>query len=413
MKFRHGLMALVLVLATVCVSAQANASPFSQRSGIAKDDIKRSDYLAAVLVMEPDIITGTDRDKILKLYGRDKNFKSALTTQIGAASGASAAIYENAVKAASLAQLVGLITPDERDTVIQTVRANFSRDVLGGALPAGIEVSESILAGVNTEQINHRLLANTLARLKIQKVQRVTDLQFSRLVIFARTRDGSVNLVKALTDSLQELTYSRGALVGSVADYDRAFANKRLAEATTRVFLDLQSSDGLIPLDLKAAISSDEFLQIVLKPEDADVIVELRQLALAVEKLDTDARTVSYQAYQVNFLTMLMMPENATYQFEFNRGGYQYEYAFNLKITKLGVVGGETLIRDQDKLTWSECKNQRIVNVFGGTLAAPSIANAEMQSLCANPQARVDQSAVRAHIVRQLASQMTSVGLKK
>lgn len=202
--------------------------------------------------------------------------------------------------------------------------------------------------------------------------------------------------------------------MGSVASFDATFATQRLAEETTTVYFDLQSTDGLIPLDLKAALAKDEFLKVVDRAENAEVVVKLRQLALALEKMDESTRTVAYQQYQVNMLAaVLLMPDNATYQFEYSQGGYQYEFAFDLKLTRPGAAAQEILIRDSGQQTWSECKNQRIVNVFGGTQPASFNANAEMQSMCGNARPRITLAAMRSLVVRKLATEIASIGLKK
>lgn len=387
------------------------ASPFSQRSAVAKAEIRQGDYIAAMLAMSPDSDIASDRPKVLKLLSKDKTFKSSLISQINSISDSRQDPFEQAAQAAILAERVGIFTVEERDAAIQAVVATFSRGVISGTLVADISVSQIILHSVNTVDVNIKLLTNSI---RLFQHQRITDDEFTGLLDFAQTRDGSVALIKLLSDNLSRMNYRRAALLGSVATFDGKFAAKRLIDATTKIYFDLQSTDGLIPLDLKTALLSDEYLQVVMAAANADVIVKLRQLALVMEKLDESTQTVAYRQSQVNMLAAaLLMPDNATYQFEYSRGGFQYEYAFSLTIVRNGLPGQETLIRDNGQLVWSECKNQRIVNVFGGIQPAGFVANREMQDMCGSTQPRVNLAAMRGIIVGKLASGIASVGLEK
>lgn len=401
-----------VVAATVLAgSGSAVASQFSTDRDLANAALKKNDYVVAVLDMSGEINNVADRPKVLKLLQHTKGFNAALISQIHSVSGRHWRKYEQSAEAAILAEQIGALTDSERDDAIKAVAAVFATGVVAKTIDTDLSGAGVLLSKVDEPAFNRQLLDNAIVDLK---GRRITDYDFRALADFAHRRSGAADLTEALSAALPSLTFERGALVGSVQAFNPAFAAQRIEDTTFKIYIDAQSTDGLLIVDLKKTLEGRENLRSVYKPEDADVVVTLRQLALDVEKLDENTKTVSYQQYEVKLLAaVLLMPRNATYQFEYSEGGYQYEYAFDLKLGRRKSGDSQRVIRDSGRITWSSCKNMRIVNVFGGTQPASFIANQGMQSMCAANRERVDQAEVRAHIVEGLTDQIDNADMRK
>jgi len=400
-----------LLAAAMLTASAAAASQFSDDQNVANAALKKGDYIAAILAMAGEIDTERDQAKVLRLMERTKDFGPQLVAQIRAVSGPDWRPYEQAAEAATGAGKIGALTPTDRDEAIKGVADNFAAGVVAKKIDADISGPELLNSLVDEPEFNRQILEDSIARLKGVTI---SDGEFSVLTDFIAHKNGSVELTKILSAALPKLTFEPAALKDSVQHFDSEFAAKKLEQSTIKVFVDAQSSDGLIPLDLKTALSSRDNLVLTDTPSQAEVTVTVRQLALDVEKLDESNRTVSYAQYQVNFAAaVLLMPQNATYQFEYSQGGYEYEYAFDVALVRKDGSKSDRVVRDKGKLEWSSCKNMRIVNVFGGSQPAGFMANADMRNLCSDTPGHADQGDVRSQIVERLASEIDGSEMHK
>lgn len=159
---------------------------------------------------------------------------------------------------------------------------------------------------------------------------------------------------------------------------------------------------------------------------EEDAMPKLRQLSpnltfvkdgpaavnLSVKKLQWDERTaqprtetVSYRYTEVNVLAaVLLMPENATYHYEYSTGGVELSYAFEVKATGKGVTPSDDLVRDRAAREWHSCSNSRVQNVYGGIQRADFVANDHMQRLCGSAGSPPSPDALRLEAIGKLVA---------
>ena len=129
---------------------------------------------------------------------------------------------------------------------------------------------------------------------------------------------------------------------------------------------------------------------------------------MTIAALPPETETIRYAQYQVNFLAgALLMPDNATYQYEYTRGGYEIEYAFEVTVERNGATQS-LLLRDRRSERWAKCSGARVVNVFGGAQPASWEANADMAGRCRSGGEQRSIGDVRRGLAADLAAQIAN-----
>ncbi len=226
--------------------------------------------------------------------------------------------------------------------------------------------------------------------------------QADRLFSFVATRTDPWVLKSRLETRLNDMRFSIEALRGPVA---RAFPSYAAAELDRRVVPIFVSVDGdqLFGLDLKDAFRSVESVSLTDSKGEARTSIVVKQLGLVVASVPPETQTIRYAQYEVNLLLgALLMPNNATYQYELMTGGAEIEYAFEVTVTS-STGSTEFLLRDRQREQWSHCSGARVVNVFGGAEPVTWNANADMTRRCGSSSPQISLSDIRKALAAKIA----------
>ncbi len=153
------------------------------------------------------------------------------------------------------------------------------------------------------------------------------------------------------------------------------------------IYIQVSSSERLLEEDIKERLKLVSQNYMILKHGESgnsDTIqINVEKLRLEERQLPGQSETITYAQHEVNLAAaILLMPRNASYMYEWSTGGVELEYAFLIKINKNSRTLLDELVRDTLTEKYVNCKNQRIVNVFGGSNPANFVANSDMQSRC-------------------------------
>jgi hypothetical protein len=202
----------------------------------------------------------------------------------------------------------------------------------------------------------------------------------------------------------------RASELDYVALIDPSFANNRKAQLSMRAHLSVKNADRLFADDVVSKLNQDihgvTWLQSE-QPGAVELVVE--RIRDAEKVLPAESRTVTYSQYQVDILAAaLLMPKNASYQFDLKKGGAELEYGYVITASKNGVKLAEKVLRGKLGGSYTKCENARIVNVFGGVTSAGFMANNDMKSACTGAT-EVSMDALRAELLGKISNEVVAM----
>ena len=202
---------------------------------------------------------------------------------------------------------------------------------------------------------------------------------------------------------VDDLGLSVRQIEGFVSTIDASVAERLVERATTSVYL--QGNDPLLLDDLRRSLRNADGIRIAQSRRQAEAVVTVDKLRWDEHEPAERTQTVTYATHQVNLAAaILLMPRNATYQYEHMQGRLELEYG--IRVTVASSPGWEHLIRGTESRTYSSCANARIRNVFGGVQPASFMANSHMQSLCGAGASRPTMRQLRQSAVRRIGNEL-------
>jgi hypothetical protein len=191
---------------------------------------------------------------------------------------------------------------------------------------------------------------------------------------------------KRLIERLPQLNI-RGSELASIQAIAPEFATRRKAEITLDAYLDVKNADRIFADDLGSALGKSVYGVAWLSGPGKDAVQVVVDRVRYTEKEAPQAtRTVTYSYGQVDILSAaLLMPKNASYQFDLRTGGAEIEYGYVVSSWRDGKKLSEGVVRGKVGGEYRKCENARVINVFGGVSAAGFMANDDMRRACSGP----------------------------
>lgn len=247
------------------------------------------------------------------------------------------------------------------------------------------------------------LLGDDISNLPILGSQKEQQLIFDRTLDAMSDRKRPKGMAKALADYLSkpgrsesDLNWAKQKLWKSnphraeLQELKILFpdlVNSKLAELTIHVQVTVSPSDRLMEEDLKEKLTKISSHFIVLKNgeqgNDKTIKVTIEKLRSEERQLPSQSQTISYARHEVDMVSaVLLMPRNASYVYEWSRGGVELEYGYVVRVSQNNKVLLDELMRDTLTEKFVSCSNRRVVNIFGGAERADFVANSDMSSKC-------------------------------
>jgi len=154
-----------------------------------------------------------------------------------------------------------------------------------------------------------------------------------------------------------------------------------------KIQLTIVPQDRLLEEDLRAKlVNASEYYKVLRYGEESQsktVNITVEKLLEKERQIPVQTQTISYTEHEVDFFeSAFYMPRNSTYMFDLVEGGVELEYGYVVRLEYSNEKLIDDVVRGTLHENFTNCKNKRIVNVFGGTSSPNFIANDHMQSMC-------------------------------
>lgn len=278
-----------------------------------------------------------------------------------------------------------------------------------------------VVAGNESGRLRFTLDSETLSLYGLetleqsQKVFERTLRQYEDKDFAYRNIDAILSYVRAtgqekrLIERLPHLNI-RGSELALIQTIAPEFAAKRKGEITLDAYLDVKNADRIFADDLGSALGKSIYGVAWLSGPSRDAVQVVVDRVRYTEKETSPAmRTVTYSNGQVDILSAaLLMPKNASYQFDLRTGGAEIEYGYVVSAWRDGKKLSEGVVRGKVGGEYRKCENARVVNVFGGVSAAGFMANDDMRRACSGPTT-VSMDDLRGQVLEKITAQVRSI----
>lgn len=235
----------------------------------------------------------------------------------------------------------------------------------------------------------------------------VRDMQ--ALVEYVRRSGHDRALIDDFRKQLPALNV-RSTELSQVALADPDFAVHRQARLSLNAHLSVENADRLFADDVKAQLSRD-IHGVTWLPASQSGALELRieRVRDTEKSLPQQTQTITYSSSQVDLLSAaLLMPRNASYQFDLKTGGAELDFGYVISAWRDGKKLSERVTRGKLGGEYKSCENPRIVNVFGGVTSAEFMANDSMKAMCSQ-QPPISIEAMRAQVLEKISDEVLAV----
>lgn len=202
----------------------------------------------------------------------------------------------------------------------------------------------------------------------------------------------------------------RRAELPAIAPVAPDFAAKRAVDLTLEAHLVVKNADRIFADDLSSSIGRavHGVTWVGMQPRDGlEIVVE--RVRSNEKEFPITTRTVTYSNSQVDiFSAALLMPKNASYQFDMKSGGAEVEYGYVVSAWRGGSKITENVVRGKVGGQFNSCENARIVNVFGGVSSAGFTANNDMRTACSGATA-VSIDDLRNQVLAKLSAEVRAI----
>lgn len=162
--------------------------------------------------------------------------------------------------------------------------------------------------------------------------------------------------------------------------------------------------------DVTSNLKNCEHICIADKIGPGVIEVRIAKLQYDVRQEPERSQTIMYAQHQINLLSAaLLMPRNATYQYEYVTGGAQIAYAYEIKAKQDDKTLLDKLLHDSLRESYSYCQNARIQNVFGAVQPANFVANDDMANRCRGNSSPVKPEDLQKQVIDKLADEIKSI----
>ncbi len=204
--------------------------------------------------------------------------------------------------------------------------------------------------------------------------------------------------------AIPRMHLSRSQLAGEVMAVFPAEAQRAIQARSLYVLL--TGNDRLLQVDLAPLLAgASPWLVVLDAPRPGAAIVDLQKLQWDERQAPEKVQTIRYAMAEVTALPPPYRgPQFASYAYEYTSGEARLEYAVDVRIRRGGQPDETSLLRDFIAAGYGHCGGQRLENPFGGAQPVPFIANAHMETTCANPSGPVDIRSLRAAALESIAA---------
>ena len=262
--------------------------------------------------------------------------------------------------------------------------------------------------GLDTPANRRTIFANSLDKLTTGSALDFGGERLLRYVIRIAIAPGAPPELGAdLRAALPKIKLSSQQVEEILRSEAPALADSYQRSRSITLHVETAPPDRLFEEDVKDALRrSLEFVEFAGSSGPYPTIT-VGKLALEYRETPEHKQTIVYRDYEVDLLgAVLLMPKNASYQYEYVTEGGEIEAAFLIRVERGGKVITDRVFRTHFEQSFSACENARIVNVFGGSNRAEFIANDDMKVKCAGGGSRPDRRAMITQVMEGMRARL-------
>lgn len=186
------------------------------------------------------------------------------------------------------------------------------------------------------------------------------------------------------------------------------FVVKRRRDISLDAYVSVKNADRLFADDLMGKLAKDiRGVSWIREPKPDAIELVVERVRNDEKEIPSTSRTITYAYHQVDFgSALLLMPQNASYQFDLRTGGAEIEYGYVVSLFRGGKRISEEVVRGKLGGSSISCENARIVNVFGGVTAATFLANNDMRSVCGSGGKKTSMDDLRSQLLTAITAKV-------
>lgn len=400
------IVATLLAALTGCATYPSDPSQQAQyHVDQARQEIAKGEIYNALLDVSQALKRPTGAEKLRAYLAADTSARGKLTQAVDAQINAMRDVREVKACGDVLAQLSSakVFEPNEMADLDAKYIAAVRRANEGYTIPF---VANSDLAGIRgiDDATQKKIVFDRTVKLYQNKS--FTQRDMKALVAFVQAAPSSAAMPASLKAQLPTMNVRRSEL-DYVAVIDPDFANRRKSQLSMTAHVTVKNADRLFADDIVSRLTQD-VRGVTWIPSEQPGALELivERVRDSERVLPMESRTVTYSHGQVDIMSAaLLMPKNASYQFDLKTSGAELEYGYVVSAWKNGVKLKEDVVRGKLGGSYRKCENARVVNVFGGVSSANWMANDDMRSAC-NDQAEVSIDSLRSQLLTKISAEV-------
>lgn len=210
---------------------------------------------------------------------------------------------------------------------------------------------------------------------------------------------GDRSLDTAMIDALIKVKLTRSELTkGDIPTLFPTFAKEKIEKSVIKLDITSPKDEFIVGEIIEELKKGDEWLEITDESKRKLTIGRIR-----FQEDRTNPTNMTETVQSPNFITLLMIPKNASVLFDYSTAEYSVQW--NMSVTDSQSKGAKAF-SGQRKGKKVECRNMRYQNVFGGTGSLGSMPNDAVANFCQS-SANVDFDQIRAGAISEIASEIS------
>jgi len=203
--------------------------------------------------------------------------------------------------------------------------------------------------------------------------------------------------------SLTKVRLSKAELTnGNIPELFPSFSKEKLDSSVIKLNITSQNDEFIVGEIVEVLKKRNEWLEIT---EDAKRKLTIGRIRFQENRTNPTNMTETVQ--QPNFITLLMIPKNASVLFDYSVSEYSLQWNMSIMDSQTKVTKA---ISGQRKGKKVECRNMRYQNVFGGTGSLYAMPNDAVASFCQS-SASADFDGIRTEALGEIANEINSTFL--
>ena len=256
--------------------------------------------------------------------------------------------------------------------------------------------------GVSTQRVLKAMRVKAENQLKSDELATSSVTSFEPFFEYIKlTQDRTLD--ESILRSLAKVRVTRAELTnGNIPLLFPSFSKEKLESSVIKLNVTSQNDEFIVGEIVEVLKKRNEWLEITEEAKRKLTIGRIR-----FQENRTNPTNMTETVQQLNFVTLLMIPKNASVLFDYSVSEYSLQWNMSIMDSQTKVTKA---ISGQRKGKKIECRNVRYQNVFGGTGPLYAMPNDAVASFCQS-NANADFDGIRTEALGEIANEINNTFL--